>query len=520
MPIRSLSGHRWVKKHGTLVTTGRRPAEGIEGEAAAGLLSVVITLGFLALFFLILDLLVSSPGEEGAAFDAGVLFSVVVLALTGVFVLIYGRYRSGKMGIPRLIHAGWTFQIAYCFIVSYIELNRPAEPGVPYTGLSFVAIVIVLFPMFVPVTLKKTLLASLLAASMGPLALLVYRTVHGSPWPEAAAYTSYIANYVVIWVVLRTSKQLQIMNREVERAKRMGSYELKELLGKGGMGEVWKADHQLLRRPAAVKLIRPEALGGREGEGATTVRRFEREAQATANLHSSHTIQLYDFGRTAQGTFFYVMELLDGIDMKSLVERFGPQSPERVCRMTEQACDSLEDAHRSGLIHRDVKPANLYLCRYGHRLDHVKVLDFGLVKPREDEFGSQLTGEGVIAGTPAFLPPETARESVADARSDIYSLGCVAYWLLTGVLVFDRGTAMQTVLAHIEEEPLPPSERSEIDVPEELDRIVLACLEKDPAKRPQSAADLARMLRETGLGEKWTKERAERWWEVHLPAGE
>ena len=232
----------------------------------------------------------------------------------------------------------------------------------------------------------------------------------------------------------------------------MGSYHLEDLLGKGGMGEVWKATHRFLARSAAVKLIMPSALGAKDEAAAqVTLRRFEREAQTTASLRSPHTIELYDFGVSRDGTFYYVMELLDGLDLQTLVAKHGPQPPERVVFLLRQACHSLYEAHKAGLVHRDIKPANIFMCRYGTDLDFVKVLDFGIVK-REQMAGkeeAQLTAVGMISGTPAYLAPEMAlAEGPTDGRADLYALGCVGYWLLTGQLVFDKANAMAMVVAH------------------------------------------------------------------------
>ncbi len=287
------------------------------------------------------------------------------------------------------------------------------------------------------------------------------------------------------------------------------------------MGQVWRARHLMLDRQAAIMLIRPESLRPGVGEQANTLlRRFEREAKVTSALRSPHTIQVYDFGTTEDGTFYYAMELLEGRDLNSLVEQHGPLPAARVIYILRQVCESLAEAHRSELIHRDIKPANIFLTEVGLKYDFVKVLDFGLVQhtPGSDWKGSRLTVEGVVAGSPAFMAPEMIRgSSTIDERVDIYSLGCVAYWILTGQLVFEGETPMQIMAAHLEQSPAPPSTRSELEIPTELDQIVMACLEKDPAKRPQSVEALSRQLAECSVGELWTEKRAEEWWRVHHP---
>jgi len=273
----------------------------------------------------------------------------------------------------------------------------------------------------------------------------------------------------------------------------------------------------MLKRPAAVKLIQPHKLGATDShDRAAALQRFELEAQATAELGSPHSVTLYDFGSTSDGTFYYVMELLDGLDLDSLVKQYGPQPPERVAYFMKQICHSLMDAHNHSMIHRDIKPANIFVCRLGPDVDFVKVLDFGLVKHvAADEGGSpKLTREGIVTGTPAFMPPEVALGSApADARSDLYQVGCVAYWLLTGELVFEGDTAVALISNHIHTPPSPASQRAKFDVPERLELLIMGCLSKDPADRPRDAAELWRSLDEAGLEAGWTRERAVRWWD-------
>ena len=257
------------------------------------------------------------------------------------------------------------------------------------------------------------------------------------------------------------------------------------------------------------------------GKARHLVRRFEREAQATASLRSPHRVELYDFGVTNDGVFYYVMEYLDGLDLDTLVKTHGPIPPDRASYLLRQVCRSLGDAHRNGLIHRDVKPGNIYVCRMGLDYDFIKVLDFGLVKREKagNELTRDLTLEGVTTGTPAYMAPEMVlgKEQV-DARTDLYALGAVAYWLLTGQLVFEQDTAMAKVVDHVKAEPLPPSQRTELEIPEELDRIVLKCLEKDPDKRFQSAMELEAELAAYSGPNGWNAKSAEKWWQFHRPS--
>ena len=287
------------------------------------------------------------------------------------------------------------------------------------------------------------------------------------------------------------------------------------------MGEVYRASHQMLARPAAVKVIRSEVLGRSSPDNARVIiERFRREAEAAASLRSPHTISLYDFGAAQDGTFFLVMELLDGVDLQTLVERFGPLPPERCAYLLSQACHSLHEAHVRGLIHRDIKPSNIFICRMGLAVDYVKVLDFGLVKAREDRGRGEplLTAPDATAGTPAYMAPEIIRgDGQVDHRVDIYALGCVAYWLLTGRLVFEAPNALQLMFQHAQNPPLPPSKRVELEIPPGLDAVVLACLAKRPEDRPASAAELAHQLTDAVNGHAWTEEQALTWWELHHP---
>ncbi len=304
--------------------------------------------------------------------------------------------------------------------------------------------------------------------------------------------------------------------------QQVGPYRLEEPLGAGGMGEVWRARHVALGRPAAVKLIRAEALAG-GGGGARRARhltaRFEREARATAALRSPHTIEVYDFGEADDGSVYYAMELLDGIDVRTLVKRFGPVPPARAVHLLQQVCCSLAEAHSRGLLHRDIKPSNVQVCRLGVEVDVVKVLDFGLVK---DLFGGLMQGatitlDGVAPGTPAYMAPEAALGSAAvDARADLYSVGCLAYWMLTGRHVFDDDGEIPTRLRRVYEDPIPPSRFTHTDVPEALERIVLRCLARDQDDRYPDVAALLAALRSCDVGS-WTPLQAQAWWVAHVP---
>ena len=268
-------------------------------------------------------------------------------------------------------------------------------------------------------------------------------------------------------------------------------------------------------------MIRPEVLktGGADSDASVTtaMKRFEREAQATAALTSPHTIDLYDFGTTMDGSFYYVMQYLDGLDLDTLVDEHGPVPVERAVHLLTQAAESLADAHEHDLIHRDIKPANIFATRMGISHDFVKVLDFGLVKEtKADTATTQLTQQGMTSGTPAFMPPEIAlAKPDVDARADIYALGCVGYWLVTGQYVFASDSPMEMVIDHVKSEPAAPSTRTELPIPRQFDRAILQTLAKDPKVRFQSMREFAAALRQVPLESDWSNARADEWWKLH-----
>jgi eukaryotic-like serine/threonine-protein kinase len=310
---------------------------------------------------------------------------------------------------------------------------------------------------------------------------------------------------------------LEIGDHLLNNGVRVGSYSLIEQLGSGGMGEVWLARHQLLARPAAVKIVREAAVGA--GDDAHAMRlRFTREAQATAELQSPHTVQLFDFGVTDTGSFYYVMERLRGMDLQRMVERYGPLPPERAVFLLKQACLSLSEAHALGLVHRDIKPANLFICRLGPQYDFLKVLDFGVVSRQARESTVSITVTGMVLGTPAFLAPElVSGDGPFDGRADIYALGCVAFWLLTGRPPFEAGDAMSMLMHHSNTTPLPPSTMSEESIPADVDALVLECLSKAPSLRPANADVLWERLTKLSVADKWEPRHARVWWELHDP---
>ena len=439
----------------------------------------------------------------------------VAIAVIGVSLALFVYTRSRACNCGLSLDLGLGYEVLVAFAVGIVNQWTPNV-----TGLSWICVLVLVFPMIIPNTRSKTLVAALIAATMDPVGLII-TSARGVDIPSAPVVLwTYLPNYICALLAVLPSHVITRLGNQVKQARELGSYQVGELLGRGGMGEVYAARHRMLRRPAAVKLVRPGKLGADETEARSTiVRRFKREAEAAASLHSPHTIALYDFGVTSEGDFYYVMELLRGLDLDTVVERFGPIPPARATFLLEQACHSLAEAHAVGLVHRDVKPANLYTCWVGLEPDFLKVLDFGLVKGRLDESRDQtkLTAPNMATGTPAYMSPELARGEEVDGRSDIYAVGCVAYWLLTGRLVFEAETAMKTMVAHIRSTPLSPSQVSELEISRSLDELVLACLEKDPADRPQDANELAQRFAECDVGDAWSRETAAAWWRANLP---
>jgi plasmid stabilization system protein ParE len=440
-----------------------------------------------------------------------------------VGLLVAAVIRSPRLPLPTAMNLGLAFEIASSYAIAAAEFGDPAaiETHRGFLGLSWVAVWVVLFTVVVPTSPRRALLAALASVSSVPviIGLMIATGFTSFRLDPVQFFFGLVFPYLlVVGMAYVGARVVYYLGTEVKRARELGSYRLEEKLGEGGMGEVWRARHRMLTRPAAIKLIRPSSAGdGRAEVSEEAVRRFEREAQVIARLRSPHTVELFDFGMAADGAFYYVMELLDGLDADSLLRRFGPTPPERAIYLLRQVCHSLSEAQSCGLVHRDIKPANIFLCRYGEEYDFVKVLDFGIVGAVRDFADPSLvhTRENAVRGTPAFIAPEQAMGKVLDGRADIYATGCVAYWLLTGQFVFTAETPMGLLLQHAQTPPTPPSARTDLPIPPALDDLVLSCLAKDPAKRPQSARELSLRLAEVEGAGAWTQDRARDWWVTH-----
>jgi serine/threonine protein kinase len=316
---------------------------------------------------------------------------------------------------------------------------------------------------------------------------------------------SAIAIFIFSLIVARSQREAQ---KAVIEAKHLGQYQLEERLGAGAMGVVYKGHHAMLRRPTAIKMLNVDKVDD------VSIQRFEREVQTTCKLNHPSTVAIFDYGRTPEGVFYYAMEYLDGIDLQELVSQYGPQSEARVIRILKQVCGSLFEAHSMGLVHRDIKPANIMINRRGGESDVVKVLDFGLVRAINEE--KQAKQSGGLSGTPLYMSPEAIQTpEIVDARSDVYAVGAVGYFLLTGQPLFNATTLVELCHQHVSVVPEAPSQRAAEPISAELENALLACLEKNPAKRPQTARDLSLLLDRSPFAQSWTIDDSDAWWGRH-----
>ena len=516
---------RVARQHPTPAASGSagdsRLPDDVLAEQVQRLKVFSLVAGFLWAVGLLMDGVIF-PLAIGAQVTPAALFveACGVVAAIGTFAWV--RYSS------RAPHdksdAGLWLMLLNSADIALLE-TWATDPNMATVGhLSWGSIVILLSAMIVPSTPRKMLIAAMASASMGPLGVwLAHLRGVDTPGP-LLTMLMYFPSYTCAIAAVVPSRMFQRMGRRLREARDLGSYELEERLGEGGMGEVWRARHRLLARPAAIKLVRPAMLGADDAsETRLALKRFESEAQATAALTSPHTIRLFDYGATDDGRFYYVMELLEGRDMATLVEESGALPVARVLYLLKQVCHSLAEAHSRGLVHRDIKPANIFVCRMGLDLDVVKVLDFGLVQEmrhdRAEDLTKSLASLGGVVGTPAFMAPESLTgDKAVDHRADLYALGCVAFFLLTGQHVFHGRTPLQALMDHVTTAPPRPSSRTSNPVPGWVDELVLACLAKDPDDRPRSAGEILQRIALLEGSTKWTPSQAQDWWRTHLPA--
>ena len=442
---------------------------------------------------------------------------LVTLATVLMAVGMVALHRNKLVSASTMFGIGAAFQILVAACISLIETSKPFDPEAAVLGISALGPWIFVVGTAIPNRPIWTLLVGLSEAAMWPACYFFnierfgYTPMawnHFSVWPGI--------NFLLAILAFVISRRLYGTAIAAERAAELGSYRLVAPIGEGGMGEVWQATHQMLARKAAIKLVKPEGLSMRQAE--VSAKRFRREANVIAALQSPHTVYLYDFGSSQDGRFYYVMELLDGISLQTLVSKFGPQPASRVAHIIKQICQSLEEAHQNALVHRDLKPSNVMICKVALTYDFVKVLDFGLAKSlRQTEEATQLTMEGMASGTPGYIAPEIALgEPVIDHRADLYAVGCVAYFLLTGTLVFSDPNPVTMALKHVQAQPDRPSTRTELPIPAALEDIVMRCLAKKAEDRPASAREIADAVSACDLND-WTDAVAEGWWDRHLP---
>src|SRR3954454_1902325 len=423
----------------------------------------------------------------------GLLLNSAIGALTGRYLLQgFAREHSLVSAEAVTMADGYVSMLQLFGMAMMIVIRAALIPSSPRRTFIITALFVV------PMILVTTLVVPVADGGLAWRALdsLAY------PWLPATAAMMWgfaiITCTVISWVIYG-------LRAEVREARRLGQYVLERKIGEGGMGEVHRARHGMMRRPSALKLLRADRAG------ELNLRRFEREVQLTARLTHPNTITIFDYGRTNDGVFYYAMELLDGANLQRIVAVDGAQAAGRVVRILSMVCGALTEAHAIGLIHRDIKPANIMLCTQGGERDVVKLLDFGLVKEFEVDRAVNLTAASIVVGTPQYMAPESILEPASvDARTDVYSLGAVAYYLLAGVDVFDGKSIVEVCSQHLHQAPQPLSARG-LTVPADLEAVVLACLDKDPGRRPQSAAELRRRIDACSV-EPWDSASALAWW--------
>lgn len=451
----------------------------------------------------------------------GIGHTILVLALAAAALFLHRcfvacRYRLLSLefiifGLPTLMFV-WMQHCRVCDCtpetLAEVASAYPAETAVPWI------ILINIYAWFVPNSLRR---AVVVIGAMGviPLAGAILVSIEQSIVRDRM-FGGGGFSALLLWLIISGvtaiygSFRIGRLRREAYDAKKLGAYSLKKKLGAGGMGKVHLAEHQLLKRPCAIKLIRSE-----KADDATAIARFESEVQATAGLTHANTVEIYDFGYTQDGTFYYAMEFLPGMDLQALVDKTGPMPTARVVHFLKQVSSALGEAHRAGLIHRDIKPGNIFATERGGVLDVAKLLDFGLVKSLDTPDSSpEITIEGAVIGSPMYAPPERVLgESEPDARGDIYSLGATAYFLLTGRPVFQGDKVLKVLFAHANESPLALSELCP-DIPADVEAIIMQCLAKTPDERFQTAEELEAALRSVASSTAWTQQEARDHWDT------
>jgi serine/threonine-protein kinase len=447
-----------------------------------------------------------SRGLVDTLLQPGNLFHMAAALAFGVDCLIARHARLSLPGLRvldavALIGGCLLFSLMGLFLVYMQDMGGTAA-GALYAGLLASANTVLARAIAVPSTSTRTFWLS--AIAMLPL-LPMAAVASGN---EVAVVRIATWSAVTIAVATVGSHVIFGLRTEAARVRRLGQYSLEEKIGEGGMGMVYRASHAMLRRPTAIKLLPADRAGD------ANLVRFEREVQLTAQLSHPNTVAIYDYGRTPEGVFYYAMEYLDGLNLEELVRRGGPVPAGRVISILSQVCGALAEAHGRGLVHRDIKPANVILTERGGEPDVAKVVDFGLVKPLASNSAAMtMSASTVLTGTPLYMPPEAMNApEVADPRSDLYAVGAVGYFLLTGHPPFEGATVFEVIGHHLHTTPAPPSTRTANAVPPDLEAVILQCLRKTPQERPRDARALRQALEHCTLARRWTVEAATAWW--------
>jgi serine/threonine-protein kinase len=492
----------------------------------------------------------------GGSFDRemeGILWRRTRLVfLIGIGASVFVFILNGLYGLEPIAFAGWNRTLHLAHPLSFIlglaavhvgERSLSRIQGIAFWVVAFnlllvISVVAIFYPFresFLPVALLLFVMAAFLPcrnaqiwlAVLAVLVAIVSYTLLSAIIPEVAAYWEGLGSRPAFWertwrvsgitmigvVSVLVSRNLHRLHRTAHRAKRLGNYLIEKELGEGGMGQVFVARHAMICRPTAVKV-----MSGDQTDGPAAVARFEREVRLSASLTHPNTITIFDFGRTSDNTFYYAMEYLDGLDLQRLVKRFGPLPADRVVYLLSQICGSLAEAHARGIVHRDIKPSNIFVTHRGGLYDFVKVLDFGLAREVKQASDSGLTKSGMVFGTPRYIAPESVYgANRADSRSDLYNLGGVAYWMLTGTHLFGGSSSLDLIIDHVKTVPQHPKQVSELPIPDELDALVMKCLEKEPADRFQTAEAVKEALLAVPLSGRWSQVRARDWWALHAP---
>jgi hypothetical protein len=478
----------------------------------------LVVLALAAVFYLVIGTMSAvtlGPGSlPGWVENPGRIWHLAtMLAAAALWLLARGRWRftAQELGVLDLVGTA-----CMCWSLAMMGRRFHTSEGIPAALLAIVHITMarsILVPSTGVRTFWTTLLAvcpiAPLAAASSGLSSASHAQGQSPELRAAFVFAEYVLwSAAAITITTLASRIIYGLQAKVREARQLGQYTILEKIGEGGMGEVFKASHALLRRPTAIKLIDSRYVDPH------TLRRFEKEVQLTSMLTHPNTISIYDYGRTNDGVFYYAMEYLEGLNLEQLVRVDGPLPPGRVIHVLRQVCGSLSEAHSAGLIHRDIKPANIFLCCRGGSPDVIKVLDFGLVKDKRRGQNATLSATAAVAGTPLYMSPEAiCAPDQVDARSDLYALGAVGYFLLTGLPLFASDTVVEICAQHLHSIPVRPSERAGRPLPTDLEDILLRCLEKDPARRFPDALALSESLEASTNSNDWSEAEARQWWE-------